>query len=36
LVGLVIDQNEDRILGAEKRCKAITKGHEEILWCRCE
>jgi hypothetical protein len=31
LVGLVVDQDEDRILGAKKRGKAITKGHEYIL-----
>ena len=36
LVGLVVDQNEDRVFGTKKRIKAVTKGHYYFLCCRCE
>ncbi|GLR52179.1 hypothetical protein GCM10007923_33920 [Shinella yambaruensis] len=34
LIGLMVDQDEDRIFRTKKRSKAITKGHEDILCCR--
>jgi molybdenum-dependent DNA-binding transcriptional regulator ModE len=33
LVGLVVDQNEDRVFGTKKRSEAIAKSHECILCC---
>ena len=35
LVRLVVDQNEYGVFGTKKRCKAVTKGHDYFLCCRC-